>query len=97
MLRDLADATHKVYTGVTLLGESLCHSFSACTRVEVYPMTDAEILAYIATGDPMDKAGSYGIQGPSPPLSRASGATTTTWWASRSPWSIQELKNLGQL
>ncbi len=33
------------------------------TEVEFYPLTDAEIRAYIATGEPMDKAGAYGIQG----------------------------------
>ena len=37
-------------------------SFAEETRVEFYPLTDAEIADYIATGDPMDKAGAYGIQ-----------------------------------
>lgn len=38
-------------------------TFAECTDVTMYPMTDEEILAYIATGEPMDKAGAYGIQG----------------------------------
>lgn len=37
--------------------------FSACTRVTFYPLTEAEILDYVASGEPLDKAGSYGIQG----------------------------------
>lgn len=37
-------------------------SFSQFTEVDFYPLTDEEIRAYIATGDPMDKAGAYGIQ-----------------------------------
>ena len=97
MLRDLADATHKVYTGVTLLGESLCHSFSACTRVEVYPMTDAEILAYIATGDPMDKAGSYGIQGPFAAFVKGIRGDYNNVVGLPVSLVYQELKNLGQL
>jgi septum formation protein len=39
------------------------HSFFEKTEVTMYPMTEAEILRYIATGEPMDKAGSYAIQG----------------------------------
>lgn len=67
-LKKLQNATHQVYTGVTLLywreegWES--HSFAECTDVTFYPVTDEEIRAYVATGDPLDKAGSYGIQGP---------------------------------
>ena len=38
-------------------------TFSVCTKVNVFPMTDEEIYAYIQTGDPFDKAGGYGIQG----------------------------------
>lgn len=67
-LKELQDATHQVYTGVTFLHwkkdawES--RSFAECTDVTFYPVTDAEIAAYVSTGDPLDKAGSYGIQGP---------------------------------
>jgi septum formation protein len=64
MLKMLSDATHQVYTGVTLLQGSRCHSFFACTDVTFYPLSDREIQDYIATKDPLDKAGAYGIQGP---------------------------------
>lgn len=67
MLSKLQNAVHQVYTGVTLsylAGEKInSYTFFEETEVSVYPMTEKEILAYIASGDPMDKAGSYGIQG----------------------------------
>lgn len=64
MLRTLSGRSHEVYTGVCLLkgGRELL-SFSECTQVEVFPLSDEEIRAYIRSGEPMDKAGSYGIQG----------------------------------
>lgn len=67
MLRALQGRTHQVYTGVTLLekrsgSERVC-TFSECTQVEMYPVSEEEINAYVATGEPMDKAGAYGIQG----------------------------------
>lgn len=60
--------THEVYTGVTLLhrtedGIVQCKTFHEVTTVHFYPMSKAEIDEYAATGDPMDKAGAYGIQG----------------------------------
>lgn len=66
MLSEIADDVHQVYTGVTLIRtgkEPKILTFSEKTEVFVYPMSDEEIKAYIATGDPMDKAGAYGIQG----------------------------------
>ena len=69
MLFLLQGKTHQVYTGVTLLytpkGETACKklTFLEKTDVTMYPMTEQEILEYIATGEPMDKAGAYGIQG----------------------------------
>ena len=58
---------HEVYTGVTILyeenGERKMLTFHEKTTVHFYPMTDAQIREYVATGDPMDKAGAYGIQG----------------------------------
>ena len=68
MLRLLQGQTHQVYTGVTLLsispsGEEKQRTFHERTDVEVYPMTEEEIQAYVKTGEPMDKAGAYGIQG----------------------------------
>lgn len=68
MLRMIAGRTHQVFTGVTLLihrdgsGETLAN-FHEETAVTMYDMSDEEIRAYIATGEPMDKAGAYGIQG----------------------------------
>lgn len=67
MLRMLQGNTHQVYTGVTVLAEEdgswKPHTFFECTDVIFYPVTDEEITAYVESGDPMDKAGSYGIQG----------------------------------
>ena len=66
MLKELQGASHMVYTGVavidTVTGEPLAH-FAEGTKVSMYPMTDAWIQDYIETGEPMDKAGAYGIQG----------------------------------
>jgi septum formation protein len=68
MLTALQGRAHQVYTGVTLARLSASdlvqeESFAVCTEVEIYPMTVKEIKDYVATGDPADKAGSYGIQG----------------------------------
>ena len=68
MLRMLQGNTHQVYTGVAMLvygedGEAkeICHAER--TEVFVHEMSDDEIRNYIASGEPMDKAGAYGIQG----------------------------------
>jgi septum formation protein len=68
MLTLLAGHTHSVYTGVTCVflnadGRTGEHSFYEKTDVAMYPMREEEILRYLATGEPMDKAGSYAIQG----------------------------------
>lgn len=67
-LEMLQGKTHQVYTGVTIAlfreGRWQSHSFSECTDVTFYPVSREEIEAYVETGDPADKAGSYGIQGP---------------------------------
>ena len=63
MLRALSGRTHGVYTGVTLLKGEKTLTFSEKTDVEFYPLSDEEINEYIATGEPLDKAGAYGIQG----------------------------------
>ena len=72
MLEELSGRTHQVYTVVTLIrlrkaenGSILQESrtFSEGTDVSFYPLTKEEIRSYIATGEPMDKAGAYGIQG----------------------------------
>lgn len=67
MLESLQGDRHQVFSGVALVwqenGIQKSSYFHAMTEVEVYPMTRQQILAYIATGDCMDKAGAYGIQG----------------------------------
>ena len=63
MLRMLSGREHKVITGCALLSEGRALSFSVATRVSFYELTEEEIDEYISTGEPMDKAGAYGIQG----------------------------------
>lgn len=67
MLSMLQGNTHQVYTGVTVMKEKQgswkSHTFFECTDVIFYPVTREEIVEYVNSGDPMDKAGSYGIQG----------------------------------
>ena len=67
MLERLSDNDHSVSTGVCLVlaGEDagpVVHSFVETTRVRFYDLSEEEIASYIATGEPMDKAGAYGIQ-----------------------------------
>ncbi len=64
MLQLLSGHAHSVFTGVTILHEGQAHSFFKETLVHVMEMSAEEIDWYIATNDPFDKAGSYGIQGP---------------------------------
>ncbi|MBS6397716.1 MAG: septum formation inhibitor Maf [Clostridiales bacterium] len=65
MLKLLQGTDHEVITGVTVIlkeqGKRIC--FAEVTKVHVFPMTDAQIKAYVESGEPMDKAGAYGIQG----------------------------------
>lgn len=69
MLRSLSGNTHVVYTGVALVekdpaGEcGATETFVEATEVRFFELTDEEIDRYIRTGEPMDKAGAYGIQG----------------------------------
>lgn len=67
MLRRLQGRSHEVYTGVTLVihmnGEQRKITCSEKTEVTMYPMDEAQIQTYVETGEPMDKAGSYAIQG----------------------------------
>lgn len=68
MLRMLSGNTHSVFTGVTaILLENhttiQALSFFEETKVTMHPMAEEELKAYVATGEPMDKAGAYGIQG----------------------------------
>ena len=66
MLRALSGRSHEVYTGVCMIyptenGRDILLD-AACTKVYFLPLTEEQIMAYIATGSPMDKAGAYGIQ-----------------------------------
>ena len=69
MLLGLQGRVHQVYTGVTFIFQAdlreapMKVSFFEKTDVSVYPMSQEEILSYVATGEPMDKAGAYAIQG----------------------------------
>lgn len=63
MLRRLAGRAHEVLTGVALAGPAATRVALGTTRVWFAPMTEADIATYVATGEPMDKAGAYGIQG----------------------------------
>lgn len=67
MLSMLQGKTHQVYTGVCLAvvqnGTVETSVFTECTDVHMYPMSECEIAAYVATGEPRDKAGAYAIQG----------------------------------
>ncbi len=65
MLRLLAGREHRVHTAFALFapGRQAPIEEISTTRVRFYPLEDAEIDAYVATGEPLDKAGAYGIQG----------------------------------
>lgn len=63
MLKQLSGRKHSVFTGVTLITPGSSVTFAEETLVEFYPLTEQEIAEYAATGEPMDKAGAYGIQG----------------------------------
>lgn len=65
MVTMLAGRSHQVYTGVTLVycNTGKVITFAEETDVHVYPMTRSQIEQYVDTGEPMDKAGAYGIQG----------------------------------
>ena len=63
MLRELSGKTHNVHTGIALTINGRVYSGVATTEVTFRELDDGEIRAYVATGEPMDKAGAYGIQG----------------------------------
>lgn len=63
MLSALSGRSHNVHTGVAVHYRGRCVSGVDTTRVFFREMSDAQISEYIATGEPMDKAGAYGIQG----------------------------------
>lgn len=63
MLTRLSGRSHQVYTGVAVLSGDAGMTHAECTQVDFRELTAAEIEAYVDTGEPMDKAGAYGIQG----------------------------------
>ena len=63
MLRELSDKTHEVVTGVTIIKDSKPETFSSVSKVTFYPLSEEEIDEYVLSNEPMDKAGSYAIQG----------------------------------
>ena len=62
MLRDLSGRTHTVVTGVCLHWPGGMSAFTESSKVTFKKLSDDEIAAYVATGSPLDKAGSYGLQ-----------------------------------
>ncbi|MEG3006428.1 MAG: Maf family protein [Oscillospiraceae bacterium] len=63
MLQELSGKEHKVVTGVAIMTSKQSSSFSCTTKVKFSKMTECEIEWYVASAEPMDKAGAYGIQG----------------------------------
>ncbi len=63
MLSLLSGRDHQVMTGVTVITGENEETFTEVTDIHFRPLSEKEIRAYVATGEPMDKAGSYGIQG----------------------------------
>ena len=63
MLTALSGKDHQVMTGVTVLCGEKVATHTEITDIHFRPLSQKEILAYVATGEPMDKAGAYGIQG----------------------------------
>ncbi len=63
MLQLLSGKDHQVMTGVTVLRGDRALTCTEVTQIHFRPLSDREIRRYVATGEPMDKAGAYGIQG----------------------------------
>lgn len=64
MIKSYAGDTHQVHTGVCIMIEGgQTYNFTVTSSVQVVDMTDGEILRYVDTGEPMDKAGAYALQG----------------------------------
>ncbi|MBQ4424727.1 MAG: septum formation inhibitor Maf [Lachnospiraceae bacterium] len=65
MLAFLSGKIHTVYTGVSVIysDDADAETFTSATKVEFYPLSQKVIDEYVATGEPLDKAGAYGIQG----------------------------------
>jgi septum formation protein len=77
MLRELAGSTHRVLTGIALQSGRKRLQALSDSRVSFAPMTAAQIAAYVASGEPMGKAGAYAVQGlAAAHISRISGSYT---------------------
>ena len=63
MLAELSGKTHQVITGVCIISNQSAQTFAEVTDVTFKALSPEEISAYVASGEPMDKAGAYGIQG----------------------------------
>lgn len=99
MLKNLQGKSHEVYTGVTIMvrenqEEKSC-TFHEKTEVLFYPMTEAEIKSYVSTGEPMDKAGAYGIQGKSAVFVKGINGDYNNVVGLPLARLYQELKNMG--
>ena len=84
MLTLLSGRKHAVYTGVTFVfldknGRAGAHTFYEKTEVTMKPLSALEIDRYVATGEPMDKAGAYGSRENVRSISRGSRVTTIMW------------------
>jgi len=63
MLKALSGRTHQVHSGIAVIKDGVEHTAVECTDVTFRPLSDKMISRYISTGEPMDKAGAYAIQG----------------------------------
>jgi len=63
MMRRLHGRTHEVWTGIAVVRDRDVRSAAECATVQLVRLTPAEIEAYVRSGEPLDKAGGYGIQG----------------------------------
>lgn len=63
MMRRLHGRTHEVWTGIAVVRDRETRTAAECARVQFVRLTAEEIEAYVRTGEPLDKAGGYGIQG----------------------------------
>ena len=63
MLRELSGKTHQVITGVCIICNKDAQAFAQSTNVNFKELSGIEIQEYVASGEPLDKAGAYGIQG----------------------------------
>lgn len=63
MLSELAGNEHRVWSGLCVRQGDTVRTAAECTKVHFRPLTEEEIRAYVATGEPLDKAGAYGYQG----------------------------------